>query len=467
MATWEPVDTDYDKIGDEDYMWDDDVIKDLELRFNKLREYNETLNESTDEDTIEMTEKTKDALKRDTIELVANQIYDKLTIFFNNDRKRFGIQGVEPIIEPMREYRNFKLTKDGKLSYKYKRTVIDLGNINDRLKAPWEIRKLGFAKLRLMGFTNITDEDANPYRTKYKVAREEVMKLNENLDERSKAIESSSTTDAEAIEMIEVTSKDIDATVKDVEQDTSFIEPSDRDKLLPLRELEGLDKQLRTIKGSLKVAIAKRIDLEGRIKHEERKLNEIQDPAYSDDQRYMIEGRLKRLRGELTERNKEIDILKGEASKQINQIRGSITKFLDKETGTLGERIRTLFKEQGITIVSILTAVGMTIGVLIEALLGGPTVSTTTSGSTPADGGDKKGGAREWIKNKLKALSQLLGKLADKALASLPGIIGSIISWILDRAKEVIGWLSQNLWAFITGVGVLIYTYFMTKTNRR
>ena len=68
-------------------------------------------------------------------------------------------------------------------------------------------------------------------------------------------------------------------------------------------------------------------------------------------------------------------------------------------------------------------------------------------------------------KNKLKALSQLLGKLADKALASLPGIIGSIISWILNRAKEVVGWLSQNLWALITGVGVLIYIYFMTKTR--
>ena len=260
---------------------------------------------------------------------------------------------------------------------------------------------------------------------------------------------------------MEKTSKDIDG----LEQETSFIEPSERDKLLPLRELQGLDKQIRTIKGSLKVAIAKRIDLEGRIKHEERKLNEIQDPAYSDDQRDMIEGRIKRLRGELTERNKEIDILKGEASKQINQIRGSITKFLDKETGTLGERIRTLFKEQGITIVSILTAVGMAIGVLIEALLGAPSASASTPGDT--SGGDKKGGAREWIKNKLKALSQLLGKLADKALASLPGIIGSILSWILNRAKEVIGWLSQNLWALITGVGVLIYTYFMTKTRRR
>ena len=209
------------------------------------------------------------------------------------------------------------------------------------------------------------------------------------------------------------------------------------------------------IKGSLKVAIAKRVELEGRIEREERKLNEIQDPIYTDDQRNMIEDRIKRLRDELNERNKEIDILKGEASKQINQIKESITKFLDKETGILGERIRTLFKEQRIMIVSILTAIGMTIGVLIEALLGITSVSTT-SGNT--SGGDRKGGGvGDWIKNKLKALSQLLGKLVDKALVSLPGNIGSIISWILNRVKEVVGWLSQNLWALITGVRVLIY----------
>ena len=104
----------------------------------------------------------------------------------------------------------------------------------------------------------------------------------------------------------------------------------------------------------------------------------------------------------MTERNKEIDILKGEASKQINQIRESITKFLDKETGTLGEGIRTLFKEQGIMIVSILTAISMAIGVLIEALLGGPNVpATTTSGGT--SGGDKKSGAREWIKKQIES----------------------------------------------------------------
>ena len=169
-----------------------------------------------------------------------------------------------------------------------------------------------------------------------------------------------------------------------------------------------------------------------------------------------MRARLQRFQDEQKAINNQIRILKGRYSHQIYQIRESIMKFLDKESGTPGERIRTLFKEQGITIFSILMALEMTLGFLIEALLGGTSGTTTTSESTTTS--DKKGGARVWIKNKLKALSQLLGKLADKALASLPGSIGSIISWILNGAKEVISWLSQNLWALITGVGVLIYT---------
>ena len=407
MATWDEVDVshlDRDEIEDLHADWDDAFTSVLEMRFNRLRGFDRTLNESTDEDTIEMTEKPKDRFKHGTIKLIANQIYDKLTTLFNNSRKRFGIKGGEPI-KPIRNYNNFKLADDGELTFVYKRTAIYLGNINEGIEQPSEIRKLGVKKLRLMGFMNITDEDVQPYRLKYVKVREKIRKLDENIDERSKAIESSSATNVEAIEMIEVTSKDIDTTVKDVEQDTSFIEPCERDNLLPLRELEGLDKQLRTIKGSLKVAIAEYIDLEGRIKCEECKLNEIQDPKYSDDLRNRIEDRIGKLRDELTERNKEINILKGEVSKQINQIRESITKFLDKETGTLGERISSLFKEQGIMIVSILTAIYMAKGVLIEALIGGPSVSTTTSTSSGTSGGDGKGGgAREWIKNKLKAL---------------------------------------------------------------
>ena len=70
---------------------------------------------------------------------------------------------------------------------------------------------------------------------------------------------------------------------------------------------------------------------------------------------------------------------------------------------------------------------------------------------------------KEWIRNKLKALASLLGKLGIEAAEELPGIIGGIISWILNRAKDVVGWISQNLWALVVGIGGLIYMYMVTR----
>ena len=112
--------------------------------------------------------------------------------------------------------------------------------------------------------------------------------------------------------------------------------------------------------------MAKQVDID----KEKRKLEEMaNDETYSDDQREEVRARLQRFQDEQKAINNQIRILKGQYSNQIYQIRESIMKSLDKETGTLGERTRTLFKEQGITIVSILTALGMTLGVLIEFLV--------------------------------------------------------------------------------------------------
>ena len=131
---------------------------------------------------------------------------------------------------------------------------------------------------------------------------------------------------------------------------------------LTLRELEGLDRELRTISGSLISAIAKSIAKQVDIDKENRKLEEMaNDETYSDEQREEVRARLQRFQDEQKAISDQIRILKGRYSNQIYQIRESIMKFLDKETGTLGERIRTLFKEQGITIVSILTTLGMTL----------------------------------------------------------------------------------------------------------
>ena len=138
-----------------------------------------------------------------------------------------------------------------------------------------------------------------------------------------------------------------------------------------------------------------------------------------------------------------------------------ITKVLDKDT-TLGEKIRTLFREQGITIASILMAIGMAIGVLVEALLPGEGAATASGGGGEPPSKDEKG-LKGSIRNKLKALASLLGRLGMKAAETLPGIIGGIISWILNRAKDVVGWVSQNLWALVVGIGGLIYTYMVTR----
>ena len=97
-------------------------------------------------------------------------------------------------------------------------------------------------------------------------------------------------------------------------------------------------------------------------------------------------------------------------------------------------------------------------GVLVEALLpggGGAAMASGEGGESPPK---DEVGLKEWIRNKLKALASLLGRLGIKAAEALPGIIGGIISWILNRVKDVVGWVSQNLWALVVGVGGLIYT---------
>ena len=120
---------------------------------------------------------------------------------------------------------------------------------------------------------------------------------------------------------------------------------------------------------------------------------------------------------------------------------------MDSNT-SLAEKIQTLFREQGIMIASIFTAIGMAIGVLVEGLLPGRGGAALTSGGGEPHPKDEKG-VKEWIRNKLKALASLLVQLGIEAAEALPGIIGGIISWILNRAKDIVGWVSQNLWALV------------------
>ena len=80
----------------------------------------------------------------------------------------------------------------------------------------------------------------------------------------------------------------------------------------PLRELLGLDKQLRSIRGSLKVEVVKKVQLEEHIAKERRKLEEFRKypGEYDDAMKEDITKRIDTLNDELVIGQEPINLLK-------------------------------------------------------------------------------------------------------------------------------------------------------------
>ena len=220
---------------------------------------------------------------------------------------------------------------------------------------------------------------------------------------------------------------------------------SDAPEQLPLREIRGLDKALQTIRGELVNNLAKLTELDNHITREQNKLDE---PDIGDFERRRIAERIRDLKDERVSRLEAASASREALRSQISRIRETINRLINEDT-TLAERIRTLFREQGITIVSILTALGMVISTLVLAVSGG---SAAVVPPTPPS----KGGLREWVKKYLHALGRVLAKLAAKAGAALPGIIGSVVGWLLNLLSKTVGWLASNLWALMLAVGGIL-----------
>ena len=236
--------------------------------------------------------------------------------------------------------------------------------------------------------------------------------------------------------------------VDNVAQTTETLPPD----LLPLREIQGLSDSLKTIRGTKAVQESKKVSLQQLIKGYRENL-ELPGTTERADQ---IEREIQKAEDLLRATEDSIDDLNQESRSQVSQIRDSLLRVLDKNT-TLAERVRTLFREQGVTIVSILTAIGLAISTLVLALTGGgaavaPVIPTPTP---PAD----KAGLKEWAKKHLQALGRMLAQLAGKAAAALPGIIGSIVSWLLNLLSKTVGWLAGNLWALVVAIGGLLLVF--------
>ena len=191
---------------------------------------------------------------------------------------------------------------------------------------------------------------------------------------------------------------------------------------LSLREIYGLDKALQTIWGELANNPTKLTELDKHIALERQKLDTEGIDEFS---RRRTADSQKDLQVEKSARLEAAAASKQAVRSQINRMRETISRILHEDT-TLAERVRTLFREQEVTLVSILTAIGMAISTLVLALTGG---ASGGSAVTPPPPPSDKGGLREWAKKTLQALGRVLAKLAGKAAVALPR---SIVSWLLS-----------------------------------
>ena len=221
-----------------------------------------------------------------------------------------------------------------------------------------------------------------------------------------------------------------------------FTETGTNSDGLPLRYLLALDDALQRHCGALVDNLAKLQQLDTDIanaKHELDGEEAAADPA----KKSRIEQLLSRLHNERAARLEGASANRDALRTQFSRIRETIARIFNEDT-SLAERLHTLFREQGVTIASLLTALGFIISTVVLS------IQNTLGGKIPAPGPTipTEHGVAEWVKKQLKTLAGWPKALAGKVAAALPGIIAAIVSWLLKTAGVVATWLAEHLWAF-------------------
>ena len=137
-----------------------------------------------------------------------------------------------------------------------------------------------------------------------------------------------------------------------------------------MQEFPGIDMALQSIQGELLNNTSKLVEIDKRIQRDTKKLEEGgNDPTYNDEQKQLYRDRPDDLNTETEARIEILSQNRRHLQTQVARIKPTIEKVLDKKT-SLAERIRTLFREQDITIFSILAALSMTISTIVLAITG-------------------------------------------------------------------------------------------------
>ena len=141
---------------------------------------------------------------------------------------------------------------------------------------------------------------------------------------------------------------------------------------LPMRELLGVDKALQRIQEEFANNVAKLGQLDHHITQENDKLETLKTGGgnYTEEHRKEVVDRLADLKEERETRLELASQNRKDLQSNVARIKQTIAKVLDSDTA-LGEKIKTLFGEQGTTIASILAAFGLVISTIVGFVTGG------------------------------------------------------------------------------------------------
>ena len=226
---------------------------------------------------------------------------------------------------------------------------------------------------------------------------------------------------------------------------------------LDMREFLGIDKALQRIQGELKNNVGKLTEIDEHLERETKKLVEIRDSPDLQLHEERVKGIIADLKEERSARLEIISQNRKSLSSQFSRIRQTVEKILDEDM-SLREKLKLVFREHGLTITAVLTSLGLIISTIVTALTGG------AGSPTPPKNPNK---LKEWVERKLKALARLLGRLAGKAAAALPGIIGSIIAGVLNFLKKVVTAAAGHVWLFLTSIVTLMGYRLMYPPNSK
>ena len=197
---------------------------------------------------------------------------------------------------------------------------------------------------------------------------------------------------------------------------------------------ENLPKEIQTALDPYRGVRIKAAEIQQKAQQREelnKTIEEDRKIADDENEQPSVRSRTRERITENTERKARLE----QEQNQLEQEREQIEERLP-----LRERLKNLFKKHGFTIATVVTAVGITIGVLAKIL---------ADGASAAANGIKTVGKK--VGDGLKDLGKRIG-------AIFPGLVGAIASFVFRAAGQAISFLAKNAWLIILAVAA-----FMTQ----